>query len=104
MGATQASEFVIVKSLNAKAGAVEAETTKSLERLRSYASRINLDRHFRVGRNREALVHGVEQRFQLAWRKQRRSAATKIDRIDFQFGGGNKRANFFSQTQHITLG
>src|SRR6266568_6765352 len=81
-------QIAVVKCLRPKTGSIDPATTKlwklSAFRHGIYAaiSRIQLDCHFRAIEHLEAIADRFQNLFDLRRRKQRRSAATKIDRID----------------------
>src|SRR6266567_8147555 len=88
-------QIAVVECLRTKTGSIDPATTKlwklSPFRRGTYAaiSRIQLDCHFRAIKHLEAIADRFQNLFDLRRRKQRRSSATKIDRIDIA-----RRLNF----------
>src|SRR5439155_5105571 len=79
--ATQTSEFPIVESLRAKTRALDTKVAKRPEHLRSHGSGIHFHGNFGIRLDVEAKLNRLKNSFHLGWRKQRRSAATKIDGV-----------------------
>src|SRR6185369_8036474 len=82
MRAAEFREFGVIECLRAETGPVNSETPKCAQFVRGRTSRIDLERDLSLSRDLKLVVQNSENALELRRGKQRRRAASKINRVN----------------------
>src|SRR6185503_5590134 len=102
VGSSQLRQLCVVKSLRAETGPIDAQSAEVAKLFGRRAAGINFECDLRCLVDLETIKQGRQNLVELRWRKQRRRAATKIDRV-YTLSRKVRRAYFANERANVAF-